>query len=124
MVINGLDLVDFGQQLGIGSLRAECGSQKDEGKGYRGFLDHGRFVLRACASKGKPQRTTLQSVLSTARQSCNERDISPRRRGDTEKIKTVTHQNLNTENTQNFGRCGERKEKRNAEINQTNTSRD
>src|ERR1051325_6554201 len=73
MVINGLDLVDFGQQLGIGSLRAECGSQKDEGKGYRGFLDHGRFVLRACASKGKPQRTTLQSVLSTARQSCNKK---------------------------------------------------
>src|ERR1041384_4498128 len=99
MVINGLDPVDFGQQLGIGSLRAECGSQKDEGKGYRGFLDDGRFVLRACASKGKPQRTTLQSVLSTARQSCNKKKHLTRRRGDTEKIKTVTNLNLNTENT-------------------------
>src|ERR1700757_3827216 len=51
MIINGLDLVDFGQQLGIGGLCAKYGGQKDEGKGYRGFLDHGRFVLRACARR-------------------------------------------------------------------------
>src|SRR6185503_6960181 len=48
-----------------GGLCAEYGDQKDKGKGRRGSLDHGRFVLRACARKGKPRRNRLQSALTT-----------------------------------------------------------
>src|SRR5690348_9755748 len=51
MVVNGLDLVDFGQQLGIGGLGEQRGSQKKTDKRDSGSHKHVKSVLRACARR-------------------------------------------------------------------------
>jgi hypothetical protein len=51
MVVNGLDLVDVGQQLGIGGLRPKHNCQKYDDKRDNGSLDHRRVSLEACARR-------------------------------------------------------------------------
>src|SRR3954462_12199605 len=55
MVINGFDLVDFRQQLGIGRLRVKHDAEKDEGKGSRGSLDHGRMSSGLARERVNPK---------------------------------------------------------------------
>jgi hypothetical protein len=51
MVVNGFDLIDFGQQLGIGGLRAHRHGEKKADKRDSGSHEHGRMSLGACARR-------------------------------------------------------------------------
>jgi hypothetical protein len=51
MIVNGLDLVNFGQQLGISGLGEQRGGQRKTDKRDSGSHKHVKSVLRACARR-------------------------------------------------------------------------
>ena len=66
MIVNGLDLCDLGQQLGIGGLGPKRSGKKDGDKHDSGSLEHVRVSLEACARRVNLRLQDCKMSLRTA----------------------------------------------------------